>query len=193
VGPRKRRYASCSRNIQPTRTDLSTISPYTYSKNTTQSAHQGSSTHNGPSQLSVHPFIVDLADFQSPYSNGLHVLVRFTPRRPNSDLTIIASRDRGIFQRDFTLQAFAPSSTQLNLERVKASLPFSYTINGHLNSRNAGGHPGNPSHMINPQYKVVIRPDTGKVRGVVRMVVQGDREIPWNIKLVWGNGTRVTE
>jgi calpain-7 len=130
---------------------------------------------------------------KSPYSNGLHVLVRFTPRRPNSDLTIIASRDRGIFQRDFTLQAFAPSSTQLSLERVKALLPFSYTVNGHLNSRNAGGHPGNPSHMINPQYKVVIRPDTGKLKGVVRMVVQGDREIPWNVKLVWGNGTRVTE
>ena len=47
--------------------------------------------------------------------------------------------------------------------------------------------------MINPQYKVVIRPNTRTVKGVVRMVVQGDREIPWNIKLVWGNGTRVTE
>lgn len=105
----------------------------------------------------------------------------------------MASRDRGIFQRDFTLQAFAPSSTQVVLERVKASLPFSYTINGHLNSRNAGGHPGNPSHMINPQYKFVVRPDTRKIKGVVRMVVQGDREIPWNVKLVWGNGSRVTE
>jgi hypothetical protein len=132
-------------------------------------------------------------DPQSPYSNGLHTLVRFTPRRPNSDLVIIASRDRGIFQRDFTLQAFAPSTTQVKLERIKVSLPFSYTMNGYLNSRNAGGHPGNPSHMINPQYKVVIRPDARKVKGVVRMVVQGDREIPWNVKLVWGNGTRVTE
>lgn len=132
-------------------------------------------------------------DSQSPYSNGLHVLVRFTPRRPNSDLVIIASRDRGIFQRDFTIQAFAPSNTQLNLERIKASLPFSYTINGHLNSRNSGGHPGNPSHMINPQYKVVVKPDVRKAKVVVRMVVQGDREIPWNVKLVWGNGTRVAE
>lgn len=163
------------------------------SRNTTQLARQGSFTHNEQNQPSVHPIILDPADIQSPYSNGLHVLVRFTPRRPNSDLTIIASRDRGIFQRDFTLQAFAPASTQLSLERVKASLPFSYTVNGHLNSRNAGGHPGNPSHMINPQYKVVIRPDNRIVKGVVRMVVQGDREIPWNIKLVWGNGARVTE
>jgi calpain-7 len=130
---------------------------------------------------------------QSPYSNGLHTLVRFTPRRPNSDLVIIASRDRGIFQRDFTLQAFAPSAINVKLERIKASLPFSYTMNGHLNSRNAGGHPGNPSHMINPQYKVVIRPDARKIKGVVRMVVQGDREMSWNVKLVWGNGTRVTE
>jgi calpain-7 len=47
--------------------------------------------------------------------------------------------------------------------------------------------------MINPQYKVVIQPDTRIEKGVVRMVVQGDREIPWNVKLVWGNGTRVTE
>jgi len=47
--------------------------------------------------------------------------------------------------------------------------------------------------MINPQYRVIIRPDARKVKGVMRMVVQGDREIPWNIKLVWANGTRVTE
>lgn len=47
--------------------------------------------------------------------------------------------------------------------------------------------------MINPQYKVVIKPDVRKAKGVVRMVVQGDREIPWNVKLIWGNGTRVTE
>jgi hypothetical protein len=47
--------------------------------------------------------------------------------------------------------------------------------------------------MINPQYKVIVRPDSRKKIGVIKMMVQGDREIPWNIKLVWGNGTRVTE
>ena len=160
-----------------------------------QSATSARVLHPQRAEATVSQYIASRfsADYQSPYSNGLHVLVRFTPRRPNSDLVIIASRDRGIFQRDFTLQAFAPPSTQVTLERVKASLPFSYTINGHLNSRNAGGHPGNPSHMINPQYRVIIRPDARKVKGVMRMVVQGDREIPWNIKLVWANGTRVTE
>jgi hypothetical protein len=172
------------------------ISHYTCLRNIKHlQARHGSyipSGRNPPSVLLI-PSCDTYPDPQSPYSNGLHALVRFTPRRPNSDLVIIASRDRGIFQRDFTLQAFAPSTTNVKLDRIRASLQFSYTMNGHLNSRNAGGHPGNPSHMINPQYKVVVRPDARKVKGVVRVVVQGDREIPWNVKLVWGNGTRVTE
>lgn len=81
---------------------------------------------------------------------------------------------------------------------MKASLPFSSITKGQLSARNSGGHPGNPSHMLNPQYKVVVGPDTavGSQRGArrqVRMSIYGDREVPWNVKLAWGNGSRVFE
>lgn len=140
---------------------------------------------------------------QSPYSNGLHVLARYTPRNPSSQLVIIPSRDRGLFSRDFTIQALAPPGTTVELERIRASLPFSQTVRGQLSSRNAGGHPGNPSHMLNPQYKLVIADTDGsgaprlqtqtqkKMR--LRIEVQGDRDLPWNVKLVYGNGSRVFE
>lgn len=139
---------------------------------------------------------------QSPYSNGLHVLARYTPRQANTDIIIIPSRDRGLFQRDFTLQTLAPGGMSITLDRIKASLPFSTIHKGQLSSRNSGGHPGNPSHMVNPQYKVVVGSDTASTRPRAQgsttgrqiwMSINGDREVPWNIKLVWGNGARVFE
>jgi hypothetical protein len=45
--------------------------------------------------------------------------------------------------------------------------------------------------MVNPQYKVTVKPGSGR-GGIVRMMVRGDRELPWNVKLVWGQ-ERVTE
>ena len=117
-------------------------------------------------------------------------------------MIIIPSRDRGLFQRDFTLQALAPEGMTITLERIRASLPFSSIQKGQLSYRNSGGHPGNPSHMINPQYKVIIGPDAtrtptrtqaSQTGRQVRMSINGDREVPWNIKLVWGNSARVFE
>jgi hypothetical protein len=48
--------------------------------------------------------------------------------------------------------------------------------------------------MINPQYRVVVKPSITHTKpgGVLRMMIHGDRELPWNIKLVWGSG-RVIE
>ena len=143
---------------------------------------------------------------QSPYSNGLHVLARYTPRQANADIIVIPSRDRGLFQRDFTIQALASAGVELSLERIKASLPFASVQKGQLSTRNSGGQPGNPSHMINPQYKITIsdpqtqtqqsRKPAGAGAGAgrhVRMSIHGDREVPWNVKLVWGSGTRIFE
>lgn len=49
--------------------------------------------------------------------------------------------------------------------------------------------------MINPQYKVVVQPIKGKQAGsgVVRVALHGEKECPWNVKLLWGNGQRVFE
>ncbi|KAK4687428.1 calpain-7, partial [Tremellales sp. Uapishka_1] len=105
----------------------------------------------------------------SPYTNGMHTLVRYTIPRANTNLLVMASRDRGVFQTDFTLQAFAPKG-------------------------NAGGHAGYPSHMINPQYRLDLSAQTRSSRkAVVRIILRGEKDLPWNVKMVHGRGELVFE
>ncbi|WVQ83588.1 hypothetical protein IAT38_005729 [Cryptococcus sp. DSM 104549] len=127
----------------------------------------------------------------TPYANNVHVLARYQLRRPSSTLLIIPARDHGIFQTGFTLQALSPASTTLSLERVSRTMPFSETISGSLTSRNAGGHPGWPSHMVNPQYRLEVKPPPrgGAVKG--RVMLYGDMEVAWNVRLLWGQGELV--
>lgn len=129
----------------------------------------------------------------NPYTNSNHLLVRYQLRRPTSDLTLIPSRDRGIDQTGFTLNAFAPASISLSLERISRTLPFTQRISGNLTDRSAGGHPGWPTHMTNPQYKVVVRPGEGKSEISGRIILHGEKDVPWNVKLIWGRGQLVYE
>ncbi|WWC60071.1 uncharacterized protein I303_102634 [Kwoniella dejecticola CBS 10117] len=135
----------------------------------------------------------EMADQTSPYSNDMHVLVRYPLRRSASSLVVIAARDRGNYQTGFTLNAYAPAGTTLSLERVSQTLPFSQVVSGTLNSRNAGGHPGHPTHLLNPQYKVTLQNSQrgGKVDG--RLILQGEKERAWNVKLLWGKGDLVND
>ncbi|WVQ94450.1 hypothetical protein IAU59_001529 [Kwoniella sp. CBS 9459] len=129
----------------------------------------------------------------SPYANSIHVFTRYQLRRSESSLLVIPARDRGNFQTGFTVQAFASSGSVLSLERISRTLPFSQSLSGTLNSRNAGGHPGHPTHMINPQYALTIHspPRNGKVSG--RITLQGEKEIAWNVKLLWGKGDLISD
>lgn len=67
-------------------------------------------------------------DCQNPYANALHTLVRFPLREGENVLTAVASRDRGLYQRGFTLRAFASPGTKLSIKRVTVNLPFSETV-----------------------------------------------------------------
>lgn len=96
-------------------------------------------------------------------------------------------------QTGFTLKAFAPASTSLSLERISRTLPFIQNISGNLTHRSAGGHPGWPSHITNPQYKMVVQPGEGKGGFSGRIVLQGEKDVPWNAKLIWGRGQLVYE
>ncbi|OXB33391.1 calpain-like protease palB/RIM13 [Cryptococcus neoformans] len=129
----------------------------------------------------------------NPYTNSNHLLVRYQLRRPTTDLTLIPSRDRGMDQTGFTLNVFAPASISLSLDRISRTLPFTQRILGNLTDRSAGGHPGWPTHMTNPQYKVVVRPGEGKNEISGRIVLHGEKDVPWNAKLIWGKGQLVYE
>ncbi len=124
-----------------------------------------------------------------PYTNSSHILLRYTPRRPNIDLLVIPARDRGVYRTNFTLQAFAPSLTHLSLERISLSLPFTQSTSGSLTKRNSGGHPGWPSWMNNPQYRMMIAPQPrGNQAAMIHVVLSGEKEIPWHVMLLWGQG-----
>ncbi|ODO06320.1 calpain-like protease palB/RIM13 [Cryptococcus wingfieldii CBS 7118] len=129
----------------------------------------------------------------NPYVNGNHVLVRYQLRRPSSSLIVVPSRDRGVYQTGFTLKAFAPEGVSLELTRLSRTMPFSETITGSLDSRNAGGQPGWPTHMINPQYRVVVQPTRRREKASGRITVRGDKDLTLNARLVWGKGELVFE
>jgi len=59
-----------------------------------------------------------------------------------------------------------------------------------LTTRNAGGHAGLPSWIDNPQYKLVLSSSPGarKSNEPLRVMLQGEKEMAWNIKLLWGKG-----
>ncbi|TXT11061.1 hypothetical protein VHUM_01812 [Vanrija humicola] len=133
---------------------------------------------------------------KNPYVNALHTLVRFPLRQGENTLNAVASRDRGLVQRGFTLRAFASPGTSLVLKRVTLTLPFSETVNSELTKRTAGGHPGFPSHHTNPQYRLSVgqrAPGAPPRPSTVRIALQGAKELAWNIKLLWGHGQRVFE
>ena len=91
---------------------------------------------------------------------------------------------------------FATENLSLNLERIVNSLPFSLSLQGSLTTRNGGGHAGLPSWMDNPQYKVVLsqNPDTrGNAKGKLQLAIRGDKNLAWNVKLLWGSGELVYE
>jgi len=115
---------------------------------------------------------------------------RHTIRKTSTSLIILPLRDRGLYRTDFTLQAFAPTGVNLSLERVSTSLPFSASLSSSLTTRNAGGHAGRPSWIDNPQYKLVVSPSQAGKRSYkpLRIMLQGDKEMAWNAKLLWGKG-----
>ena len=126
----------------------------------------------------------------NPFTNSLHVLDRVTVNSGRASFHIIPSRDRGIYQTDFSLSVNAPRGVDLSLSRVVQSLPFSATLSGELTIRDAGGNPSLPSFMINPQFKLVL---SGHRNTQLRVSLSGARDVAWNARIAWGKGERVFE
>lgn len=65
-----------------------------------------------------------------------------------------------------------------------------------MTKRCAGGNPAFSTHHCNPQYRLVVNSAAGAKQGCkskVRLLLSGTKDVPWNIKLVWGKGERVFE
>ena len=81
----------------------------------------------------------------------------------------------------------------MSLARITRSLPFLQTNKGNLTSRNAGGHAGWPTWMINPQYNIVIPTALNDREKQLDIILTAKKDIAWNVKLLLGNGNLVTE
>ena len=115
--------------------------------------------------------------------------VRYTLRERDYTLRVIPARDRGLFRTDFTLQAFSPPSAILSFERISQELPFAQVLSKTLTRRNTGGHTGLPTWIDNPQYRLTVSPNPlANGKAIVRVLLSGERNMSWNVKLLWGRG-----
>lgn len=68
-----------------------------------------------------------------------------------------------------------------------------------LTSKNAGGSCTHPTYMLNPQYHLRLhtpvkgnsQPGSSMAKASVVFTVQGARDIPVNVTLVWSKGERI--
>ncbi|KAL0577695.1 cysteine protease [Marasmius crinis-equi] len=71
---------------------------------------------------------------------------------------------------------------------------ISTKISGSFTNKNAGGNPTYPSFMFNPQYHLHIpKQAMVKKKAHVAIAMEGSRELPMQIMVVWSVGQRITE
>ncbi|KAF8526006.1 hypothetical protein BU17DRAFT_41274 [Hysterangium stoloniferum] len=142
-------------------------------------------------------YSVDKPSVHDVYTNSVHVLKRFIPRAEDSAVTLIASLEGA--ENDIRYTITVLSHVEVTLERKSKRGFYCNTVTGTLTSRTSGGNHTYPTFMTNPQYSLTLRTDaTGEVshanhRAPFCFSVKGTKDVPFNIKLVWSNGQRVTE
>lgn len=89
---------------------------------------------------------------------------------------------------------FVYSLGSVRLGDIPERLLHTVTIHDSLSTRTSGGNSSYPTFMNNPQYHFQIKPTAGSNAGVpVRCTVQGSKDVPLNIMVVWSGGARVTD
>jgi calpain-7 len=127
-------------------------------------------------------------------------------------LSILASYDGAFEDVGFTISVYStvavswderipkgPFTSKVN--RVECKKKFSRIqrqVDGTLTVKNAGGNYTYPTFMVNPQYHLHIHAErqTGpqsSLRAKVELILQGHREIPLNMIVVWSQGERIFE
>ena len=86
----------------------------------------------------------------------------------------------------FTLSVF--SRAPLTVKQAFDDLSHSTTHTGSWTSLTAGGNASSPSYPTNPQFSISVPSTTD-----ITLVLQTDKEeLPVHVKMVWGNGERVS-
>ncbi|KAG8956502.1 cysteine protease [Tulasnella sp. 419] len=137
---------------------------------------------------------------QNAYSDSPSVLTKILVRPGDGPLILIASRDADRAEDvlplngKFTVAVYSPIACQLEDPYLEFTYPKK--IHGSFTTRNAGGNSTFRTFMNNPQYKLRILPPIGKVKPkdafAIKILLEGSRQFPINIKVIWSDGQRVT-
>ncbi|EJD08078.1 cysteine proteinase [Fomitiporia mediterranea MF3/22] len=135
-------------------------------------------------------------DVKGTYTSNTHSLIRLSVIGSTSRVAIVASYDGPHADVCFSVQAFCDSADLIWAVQPRRSA-YERSIEGAFSSRNAGGNCTYSTFMNNPQYRLRLYPDSrGSVtnqsgvmermrRSLVRLIVEGPRNIPLNVMLVW--------
>ena len=128
-------------------------------------------------------------------------------------LSILASYDGAFEDIGFTIAVYsavavswdkpiprAPFTIKVNQAecRKRKVLHVHLQVDGALTVKSAGGNCTYPTFMMNPQYHLHIHPERqpgtqSNLKSRLELVLQGDRDIPLNMMVVWSQGERIFE
>ncbi|CCM05215.1 uncharacterized protein FIBRA_07425 [Fibroporia radiculosa] len=146
------------------------------------------------------PMPIDVAamGLKGEYTNSLHTLVRVQVTAADPVLNIIAAYDGHFNDVGFTVTAY--SNTNISWVEDIPEAMNTKEIDGAFTSKTAGGNHSYPTFMDNPQYHLRLFPDKslrtnngGNIKAPTSVVLQGPRDVPLNLSLVWSQGERITE
>ncbi|KAF8322155.1 hypothetical protein DL93DRAFT_1261177 [Clavulina sp. PMI_390] len=60
---------------------------------------------------------------------------------------------------------------------------------------NSGGHSMHPTFFLNPQYSLSVQPlpNSGSSSSFIRITLQGGKDAPLNVMVLWGRAKRITD
>ncbi|KAG7091220.1 hypothetical protein E1B28_010271 [Marasmius oreades] len=136
------------------------------------------------------------------YTNSPHILARlpisrsYLSEQSSAILSISVLYDGQLTTEvGYTISVYAKSHLKLTWGKRPETTMFVETIPGSFNNRTAGGNPTYPSFMFNPQYHLRLSPERASVRtkGRVMLTVEGSKDLPMQIMVVWSQGQRIIE
>ncbi|CAG8715755.1 6190_t:CDS:2, partial [Racocetra persica] len=94
---------------------------------------------------------------------------------------------------EFTLKCYCKS--QFKLTEIQTNYPIEQQVVGKWTTQTAGGNPSEITYLNNPQYRLSITPPScissmEKIR--IQLMLKGPKEYAIHVKLVRGNGKRIT-
>ncbi|KAI5121454.1 hypothetical protein M0805_009562 [Coniferiporia weirii] len=142
-------------------------------------------------------------NLKGTYTNSTHTLTRLTLTDSSAQIAIVASYDGAHADVCFTVQAFS-AYIPLAWDVKPSESMYERIIEGTFSSRNAGGNSTYLTFMNNPQYRLRLHPDRGSypplaassrssgsrgtnrvAKTTVRLIVEGPRNVPLNVMLLW--------